>query len=61
MINLSRAKKDDLPFVPSLTSSYIKNFSSNNPMAGEIPLTKEELKDLYTINPDSQDRLSNRK
>ena len=61
LINFSRAKKDDLPFVPSLTCSYIKNFLSNNPMAGEIPLTKEEQKDLYTINPDSQDRLSNRK
>ena len=53
LINFSRVKKDDLPFVPSLTCSYVKNFSSNNPMAEEIPLTKEELKDLYTINPEA--------
>ena len=51
LINFSRVKKDDLPFVPALTCSYVKNFLSNNPMAGEIPLTKEELKNLYTINP----------
>ena len=53
LINFSRVKKDDLPFVPSLTCSYVKNFSSNNPMAGEIPLTIEGLKDLYTINPEA--------
>ena len=53
MISFSRVKKDALPFVPSLTCSYVKNFSSNNPMAEEIPLTKEELKDLYTINPEA--------
>ena len=49
LINFSRVKKDDLTFVPSLSCSYLKNFLSNNPMAREIPLTKEELKDLYTI------------
>ena len=43
-------KKDDLPSVPSLTCSYVKNFLNNSPMAGEISLTKEELKDLYNIN-----------
>ena len=53
LINFSRVKKDDLPFVPSLTCSYVKNFSSNNPMVGEFPLTKEELKDLYTINSEA--------
>ena len=53
LINFSRVKKDDLPFVPSLTCSYVKNFSSNNPMAEEIPLTEKELKDLYTINPEA--------
>ena len=51
LINFSRVKKDDFPFVPSLTCSDVKKFSSNSPMAGEIPLIKEELKDLYTINP----------
>ena len=53
LINFSRVKEDDLHFVPSLTCSYVKNFSSNNPMAEEIPLTEEELKDLYTINPEA--------
>ena len=41
LINFSRVKKDDLTFVPSLSCSYLKNFLSNNPMAEEIPLTKE--------------------
>ena len=45
-------KKEDLLSVPSLTCSYDKNFSTNNPLAWEIPETKEELKDLYTINPE---------
>ena len=40
LINFSRVKKNDLPFVPSLTCSYVKNFSNNNPLAGEVPLTK---------------------
>ena len=53
LINFSRVKKDDLTFVPSLSCSYLKNFLSNNPMAEEIPLTKEELKDLYTIKPET--------
>ena len=38
--------------MPSMTSSYVKNVLTNNSMAGEIPLTKEELKDLCTINPE---------
>ena len=46
-------EKDDLPFLPSLTCSYVKKNSSNNPMAGEIPLTKNEFKDLYTKNPEA--------
>ena len=39
--------------VETLACSYVKNFSSNNPMVGEIPLTKEQLRDLYTINPEA--------
>ena len=46
-------KKYDLPSVPSLTCSYVKTFSTNNSMAVEIPLTKEELKDLYTRNSEA--------
>ena len=46
-------KKDHLPTVPSLTCHYVKNFSSNNPMAREIFLTKVELKEFYTINPEA--------
>ena len=36
--------------MPSSTCFYVKNFSTNKPMVGEVPLTKEELKDLHTIN-----------
>ena len=53
LINFSRVKEDDLHFVPSLTRSYVKNFLSHNPMAEVIPLTKKELKDLHTINPEA--------
>ena len=41
LVNFSRVNKDNLTFVPSLSCSYLKNFSGHNPMAGEIPLTKE--------------------
>ena len=46
LINFSRLKKEDLPSVPSLTWCYVKNFLNNSPTAGEISLTKEELKRL---------------
>ena len=38
LTNFSRVKKGDLPSLPSLTCSYVKKFSTNNPMAGEIPI-----------------------
>ena len=53
MINPRRVKKDDLPSVSSLTCFYVENFSTNNPIAGELPLTKEEPEDLHTINPEA--------
>ena len=40
-IQFSRAKKDDLPSVASYF--YVRSFSTNNPMAGEILLTKDIL------------------
>ena len=53
LMNFSKVKKGDLSLVPLLTFSYVKSFLTNSPMAGEIPLTNEELKDLYTINPEA--------
>ena len=38
LTNFSRVKKGDLPSLPSFTCSYVKTFSTNNPMAGEIPI-----------------------